>query len=272
MKLPKIGLGTWMLKKSAAKFSTVEGIKLGFRHVDTAQSYGNEQFVGEGLKEIFDNGIVKRDEISVATKLHPLKLRPRAVLKSTDVSLEKLKLDVIDILYVHYPAFPLGYSHKKTLGAISKLIDEGKVRQIGVSNFTPNMIDEAMEVCDKPIFVNQIEHHPYLQQKNLLKHHSKKEIQVVSYSPLARGHALKDALIQDIAKKNGISVAQVCLAWVISKGAFPIPKATSLNHLQDNFAAINIQLPIEDLQKIDEISIIRRFVHPPVVAPKEWKK
>ena len=141
LKLPKIGLGTWMLKKSAAKFSTVEGIKLGYRHVDTAQAYGNEQFVGEGLKEIFDNGIVKRSEISVATKLHPLKLRPRAVLKSTDVSLEKLKLDVIDILYVHYPAFPLGYSHKKTLGAISKLIDEGKVRQIGVSNFTPNMID-----------------------------------------------------------------------------------------------------------------------------------
>ncbi|MCG3227689.1 MAG: aldo/keto reductase [Candidatus Heimdallarchaeota archaeon] len=270
--LPKIGLGTWMLKKSAAKFSTIEGIKLGYRHIDTAQGYGNEAYVGEGLQEIFDGGIVKRDEISIATKLHPLRLRPKAVLKSTEVSLKKLKLDVIDILYVHYPAFPLGYSHKKTLGAISKLIDEGRVRQIGVSNFTPNMIDEALKVCDKSIFVNQIEHHPYLQQKQLLEHHSKKGIQVVSYSPLARGHALKDTTIQEIAKRNKISAAQVCLAWVISKGAFPIPKATSLNHLKDNFGAIDIQLPIEDLEKIDEISIIRRFIHPPVVAPKEWKK
>ena len=99
LKKPPIGLGTWMLKKNKAKFSTVEGIKLGFKHIDTAQAYGNEQFVGEGLQEIINSGIAKRDELSIATKLHPLNLRPKRVLKSILVSLKKLKLDFVDLLY-----------------------------------------------------------------------------------------------------------------------------------------------------------------------------
>jgi 2,5-diketo-D-gluconate reductase B len=272
LKKLKIGLGTWMLKRNAAKFSTLEGIKIGYRHVDTAQAYGNEEYVGEGLQESFESGLAKRDEISIATKLHPLRLRPKAVLKSTEVSLKKLKLDYVDILYVHYPAFVLGYSHKKTLGAISQLVDEGKVKKIGVSNFTIKMINEALEECDKPIFANQVEHHPYLKQERLIEHHQKKNVLVVSYSPLGRGHALKDPIITEIAEKNRISQAQVNLAWVISKGAFPIPKATSLDHLKNNYEAINKIIPIDDLKKIDKISKRRRYVNPPVVAPKEWKE
>ncbi len=272
LELPKIGLGTWKLKPSAAKYSTVEAVKLGYRFIDTAQAYGNEHGVGEGLQEIFSSGILKREEIIVATKLHPLKLRPRSAFKSATKSLKKLKLDYIDILYVHYPAFALGYSHNKTLNAISQLIDEGKVLHVGVSNFTTKMIDDALKVSDKPIYANQIEHHPYLKQRQLLEHHKKKGVHVISYSPLARGFALKDNVIVDIAKKNEMSVAQVCLAWVISKGAIPIPKATSLDHLQDNFAAKDKQLSSEDLDKIDNIQISKRMVHPIVVAPKEWKK
>jgi len=270
--LPNIGLGTWMLKKTAAKFSTIEGIKLGYRHIDTAQSYGNERFVGEGLQEILDTGIAKRKDLIVATKLHPLSLRPRSVIRSTSKSLEKLKLDYVDILYVHYPAFALGYSHKKTLGAISKLVDEGKVKHIGVSNFTPRMVEEAQEACDKSIYGNQVEHHPYLHQKQLLEHHKQKGVQVISYSPLGRGYALRDKVIIEIATKNKISVANVCLAWVISKGAYPIPKATSLDHIRDNIAAKDLKIPEEDLEKIDKISKRKRYVHPPVVTPKEWKK
>ena len=270
--LPKIGLGTWMLKRNAAKFSTIEGIKLGYRHLDTAQAYGNETYVGVGLKELFDNGTVKRDDLIIATKWHPLKLRPISVINSTTKSLKKLKLDYIDILYVHYPAFALGYSHKKTLGAISRLVDEGKVIHIGVSNFTTKMIEEALEACDKPIYANQVEHHPYLHQEQLLAHHHQKGVKVVSYSPLGRGDAIKNEVIENIAQRNEISTAQVCLAWVISKGAYPIPKATSLDHIQDNFRAKDIQIPLEDLERIDNISTRKRYVHPPVVAPKEWRK
>ncbi len=193
-------------------------------------------------------------------------------MKSTKKSLDKLGLDYVDILYVHYPAFILGYSHQETLGAISKLIDEGKVKKIGVSNFTAKMINDALEVCDKSIFANQVEHHPYLKQEKLIEHHKKKNILVVSYSPLGRGHVLKDPIILEIAKKNEISPAQVCIAWVISKGTFPIPKATSLNHLKDNYLAHEKIIPSEDLEKIDKIVKKRRYVNPPVVAPKEWKE
>jgi len=272
LKLPTIGLGTWKLKTAEAKYSTIEALKLGYRFIDTAQAYNNEKGVGEGLQEILNSGILKRKEVIVATKLHPLRLRSRSVFKSTTKSLKKLKLDYVDILYVHYPAFVLGYSHKKTLNAISQLIDEGKVLHLGVSNFTTNMVDEALEVCDKSIYVNQVEHHPYLKQKQLLEHHKKKGVHVVSYSPLARGYALNDSMIEKIAKKNNMSTAQVCLAWVISKGAIPIPKATSLEHLQDNFGVKDKLIPSEDLEKIDKIPTYKRMVHPLVVSPKEWKK
>ena len=270
--LPKIGLGTWMLKRNTAKFSTIEGIKLGYRHLDTAQAYGNETYVGEGLKEMFDNGTVNRDDLIIATKLHPLKLLPRSVINSTTKSLNTVKLDYIDILYVHYPAFALGYSHKKTLGAISRLVDEGKVIHIAVSNFTIKMVEEALEVCDKPIYANQVEHHPYLHQEQLLEHHKQKGVNVVSYSPLGRGEVIKDETIVKIAKKNDISTAQVCLAWIISKGAYPIPKATSLGHIRDNFAAKDVELSQEDLLNIDKIPKRKRYVHPPFVSPKEWRK
>ncbi len=272
MKLPKIGLGTWKLKIKEAKFSTIEAMKIGYRFIDTAQSYGNESGLGEGLQEIFESGIVKRKDTIIATKIHPIKVRPKLTLKSALKSLKKLKLDYIDILYVHYPAFVLGYSHKKTLRAFSQLVDEGKIKNIGVSNFTPQMIEEAQEACDKPIFANQIENHPYLQQKTMQQFLREKKINLISFSPLGRGKVLNNAIIKEIAERNKISVAQVCLVWLMNKGAIPIPKATSLNHLKENFAACNLQLSEEDNQKIDEISIKRRFVHPPVVSPKEWKK
>ena len=272
LKSPPIGLGTWKLRKIEAKFSTSEALKIGYRHIDTAQAYGNEKYVGEGIEEIIDTGIVKRDELIIATKLHPLNLRPNRVLKSTNSSLKKLKLDYVNILYVHYPAFNLGYSHQKTLGAISKLVDEGQVKNIGISNFTLQMIDDALKTCEKPIYANQIEHHPFLQQEELIKYNQMKGIEVISYSPLGRKYVLENPTIQKIAKENEISAAQVCLAWVISKGAFPIPKATSLNHLQDNFQVKDVILKEEELKNIDNISIVKRFVHPMFVSPKEWKK
>ncbi|MCE7742921.1 MAG: aldo/keto reductase [Candidatus Heimdallarchaeota archaeon] len=272
MELPKIGLGTWMLKPKEATYSVIEAIKMGYRFIDTAQAYMNEQGVGEGLREVLDTGIVKREEIFIATKVHPIRVRPKNAYKSTLKSAIKLKLDYIDLIQIHWPAFALGYSHEKTLGELSKLVDEGIVKHIGISNFTSKQTKEAAEACDKPLFSNQVEHHPYLQQKELLEMMKKSGLHFISYSPLGRGKALGDAIISEIAKKNEISTAQVCLAWIMSKGAYPIPKATSLDHIKDNFAAKDVVLPEEDLKKIDGITTVERYVHPPVVAPKEWKK
>jgi len=272
MELPKIGLGTWMLKPNEATYSVIEAIKMGYRYIDTAQAYFNEKGVGEGLKEVIDTGVVKREEIFVATKVFPMNYRPRAAYKSTLRSIKRLKLEYLDLMQIHWPAFALGYSHKGTLGALSKLVDEGTIKHFGISNFTPQQTNDAVEVCEKPIFSNQIEHHPYLHQNELLKVLKELGIHFISYSPLGRGNALNDPVIKEIAKKNKISSAQVCLSWIISKGAHPIPKATSLEHLKDNFNSLKVQLSEEDLKKIDNIQRVERYVHPPVVAPKEWKK
>ncbi len=272
VELPKIGLGTWVLKPYEARYSTIQALKMGYRFIDTAQAYRNEEGVGDGLKEVFETGITKRDEVIVATKVFPLSVRAKRAVKSTYKSLTKLQLDYIDIMYIHYPAFALGYSHEKSLGALGVLVDEGIIKHIGVSNFTPKMITDAHEVIDKKIYANQIEHHPYLQQPEVLEYHKKNKIHQVSYSPLGRAHVLKDPVIKEVAEKNKISPAQVCLAWVISKGAYPIPKATSLEHLVDNFKALNIQLPDEDIKKIDALERNIRYIHPPVVSPKEWKR
>ncbi len=152
--LPNIGLGTWMLKPKEASFSTLEGIKIGYRFIDTAQAYRNEKGVGEGIAEAINSGIVKRKNLFVATKVFPLSLRPKAARRAIYKSQKHLKLDYIDLMYVHYPAFVLGYSHKKTLGVFSELVDEGVINHIGVSNFTIKMMEDAIKSCDKPIFAN----------------------------------------------------------------------------------------------------------------------
>ncbi|MBY9000663.1 MAG: aldo/keto reductase, partial [Candidatus Heimdallarchaeota archaeon] len=242
LNLPKIGLGTWMLKPKAAKYSTIEGIKIGYTFVDTAQAYGNEKGVGEGLQEALETGLIKRENLVVATKVHPIKLRPKIAKKSALKSLKDLKLDFIDLLYVHYPAFMLGYSHKKTLRVFSELVDEGVINHIGVSNFTIKMMEDAISTCDKPISANQIEHHPYLQQLELQEYLNRNNIAVISYSPLGRGDVLNNPVIKQIAESNKISPAQVCLSWLISRNATPIPKASSLEHLKDNYSAIAVQL------------------------------
>ncbi|MCK5304231.1 MAG: aldo/keto reductase, partial [Candidatus Heimdallarchaeota archaeon] len=266
------GLGTWMLKPQDARFSTIQAIKLGYRFVDTAQAYRNEKAVGEGIAEAINSGMVKREELIVATKVFPVSSRPKAARRAIYKSQKSLNLEYIDLMYVHYPAFVLGYSHKKTLGVFSELVDEGVINNIGVSNFTIKMMNDAIESCDKPIFANQIEHHPYLQQKELMEFLKQKGIALISYSPLGRGKVLDNPLIKNIAEKNKISTAQVCLSWLMSKGAYPIPKATSLEHLKDNFAASKLILPPEDIQQIDKISISQRYIHPPFVSPKEWSK
>jgi len=270
--LPKIGLGTWMLKPKAAKYSTIEGIKMGYRFIDTAQAYRNEKAVGEGIDEAINSGIVKREELIVATKVFPASIRPKAARRAIYKSQKKLKLDYIDLMYVHYPAFVLGYSHRRTLGVFSELVDEGIVNHIGVSNFTIKMMEDAIESCDKPIFANQIEHHPYLQQKELMEFLKQKNIALISYSPLGRGYVLDNLLIKNIAEKNKISTAQVCLSWLMSKGAYPIPKASSIEHLKENFAASELTLSQEDILQIDKMTINHRYVHPPFVSPKEWSK
>jgi 2,5-diketo-D-gluconate reductase B len=266
--LPKMGLGTWMLSPEQAKVSVKKAIEIGYRLIDTAQAYKNEQGVGEGLKEVFDSTSLKRKDLIIATKVDVFSLKPKKVIPKTEISLKKLQLDFVDLLYVHWPAFLFGYRHDTTLKEFSKLVDEGKVKHICVSNFTPKLIDEAIAACDKPIFANQVEHHPLLQQRELRKYLKEKGIYLVAYSPLARGKALSIPELEEIAKKHNVGVAQVSLAWLMEHGAVPIPKATSEAHIRSNFESLKLKLDADDLNKINNISIEKRILNPPVIKPK----
>lgn len=261
--MPRIGFGTWQLDKGRCAAAVRAAIEAGYRHVDTAQVYGNEREVGEGIA----SSAVPRDELVIATKVWITSLGPDKVIASTNESLRKLGLDRVDILYVHWPA-RFAYKGAKTLRAFSKLVDEGKVTHVGVSNFTPRLVDEAIAACDKPIFANQVEHHPLLQQRALRTYLASKGIHLVAYSPLGRGKALDLEPVRSIATKHGATPAQVVLAWEMAHGAVPIPKATSKQRIEENLGALDVHLDVEDIARIDGINTETRLVNPPGLRPR----
>jgi 2,5-diketo-D-gluconate reductase B len=265
LKLPKIGFGTWQIKPKDCVESVLKAIEVGYRLIDTAQMYRNEHAIGEAISQ----GTINRNELIIATKLAIWRLRPGSVLSSTKRSLERLKLDYIDILYIHWPA-PFFYRPKRTLKAMSQLVDEGKVKSIAVSNFTPKLLDEAIAACDKPIIANQVEHHPWLQQTEMREYLKQHDMYLVAYSPLGRGKILNQSPeLKQIAEKHKCSEAQVSLAWIMQHGAVPIPKSKNADHIRDNFESINLNLDAEDIELIDSIQtkMQKRFVNPPVVHP-----
>lgn len=259
IKLPKIGLGTWgntNASKCATSVSTA--INMGYRLIDTAQAYRNEKHVGKGIAQ----ADIPREHITVATKVWVSNLSHDKVIKSTEGSLEKLDLDLIDILYVHWPAD--SYNAEKTLHAFSELADQGEIKYIAVSNFTIPLLEEALDICDDPIIANQVEMHPLLKQKEMVKFLQDHSMYLIAYSPLARGHIFKVPEITEIAQKHEVSEAQVSLAWVMThENVVPIPKATSKQHIEDNFAALELTLDQEDMERIESITVEKRMVNPP---------
>lgn len=261
LKLPKIGLGTWQLKPKDCVNSVLKAIEVGYRFIDTAQMYRNEQAVGEAISQ----GTINRKELIIATKLAVWNLW--AIKSSTTTSLKKLKTDYVDILYIHWP-IPLFYNPKKTFKAMSQLVDEGKVKYIAVSNFTPKLLDVALAASPKPIIANQVEHHPWLQQREMREYLRQHDMYLVAYSPLARGNIMqKTSELKQIADKHKCSEAQVSLAWIMQHGAVPIPKSTSEAHIRDNFESINLTLDTEDIALIDSIKIEKRIISPPIIHP-----
>jgi 2,5-diketo-D-gluconate reductase B len=262
-----MGFGTWKLAPADCTSAVLKAIEIGYRLIDTAQMYKNEEAVGAAISKCG----LPREELIVATKVAVFNYKPEKVFKSTEASLKKLGLKYVDILYVHWPAKLFGYKASTTLKAFSQLVDDGKVRHIGVSNFTPPLLDEAIAVCKeygKTIVANQVEHHPLLQQKQMRDYLAKHDMYLVAYSPLVRGKAMEMERLEAIAKRHGVSVAQVALAWEMGHGAIPIPKATSEAHIKDNFAAQSLKLDAEDIKSIENNKAQMRMVNPPIVKPK----
>jgi len=255
--MPSLGLGTWQNSDPDACANAVEtALEMGYRHVDTAQAYDNEESVGAGLAA----ADVPREDVFLATKVWIDNLAGEDVVASTRESLDKLGVDYVDLLYVHWPAGE--YAPEETLGAFGQLYDDGLIERVGISNFEPEQVATAIDAADVPIFANQIECHPLLPQDDLRAACADDGVEVVAYSPLARGEVFDVPEIQAVAEKHGASAAQVSLAWLREKGVTAIPKATSEGHVRDNWESRTLELDDEDVSKIDDIDRRDRRVDP----------
>lgn len=255
--LPMLGLGTWENTDPQACASAVKtALELGYRHIDTAQIYGNEADVGEGIAA----ADVDRDDVFLATKVWKDNLAPSDVRESTVESLDRLDTEYVDLLYVHWPAG--AYEPEGTLQALQTLRDDGLIHRIGVSNFEPADLARAAEVLDEPPFANQIELHPMLQQRELRAACEEHGVEVVAYSPLARGGVFDNETLTDVAATHDVSAAQVSLAWLRQSGIPAIPKATSEAHIADNWDSQSLQLSAADIDRIDSIDTHDRRVDP----------
>jgi 2,5-diketo-D-gluconate reductase B len=254
--LPQIGYGTSGDETAATWTDSVaEALDAGYRHVDTAQMYDNEAAVGRGIRQ---SG-VDRAEVVLATKVHPTNLAAEDVRRTTRESLDRLGVDSVDMLYVHWPV--RAYDAETTLPAFDALHDDGLVEHVCLSNFTPELLDEARSILDAPIAAHQVECHPLLPQRELRSYAAEHGHRLVAYSPLGRGAILDHPVLETVATKHDTSTAQVCLAWTVAHDIVPIPKATG-PHITENLDATALQLDAEDLAALDSIEDRRRVIDP----------
>jgi 2,5-diketo-D-gluconate reductase B len=262
--MPMLGLGTWQNTDADQCAESVRtALDMGYRHVDTAQVYRNEDAVGEGIAA----ADVDREEVFLATKVWTSNLAPADVRRTTEESLDRLGVDYVDLLYVHWPAE--AYVPEETLPAIAELVDDGLVRHAGVSNFEPHHLERATDVWGIEPFANQVECHPFLQQEELRAFADGTDMSLVAYSPLARGEVFGHPVLEELAAKHDVSAAQVSLAWLREKGLTAIPKATSEAHIRDNWDSLALDLDDEDVARIDDIDRTDRQIHPDF-APDAW--
>ncbi|WP_313694056.1 aldo/keto reductase [Halorarum halobium] len=251
----RFGQGTYQLDGDQCTESVEIGLAAGYRHVDTAQSYENEAAVGDALAA----ADVDREDVFVATKLATGNLAYDDAVESARGSAEALGVDAIDLLYVHWPINT--YDAPETCRALDDLVDEGLVRNVGLSNFRPDQLREARDLLDAPVFAHQVECHPLLQQEELREIAREDDHWLVAYCPIARNQVADVPELVSIADTHDASPAQVSLAWLLSKDEIAaIPKATGGAHIRENLAATDLELDDEDVATIDALDERRRIV------------
>lgn len=258
--LPRLGLGTYSdANREQWRENVRTAIDAGYRHVDCAQVYGNEQFVGQGIRD----ADVDREDLFLATKTVHVDVppEPEMTADAIDGCLERLGVDYVDLMYVHWPAD--NYDPEVVLPAFDEAHEDGKVRNVGLSNFSPELLDEARELLDAPVAAHQVECHPLLPQAELREYAQEHDHWLVAYSPLAKGKVFDEPVVRDVADKHDVSPAQVSLSWLLSKdNVAAIPKASSREHVVDNLGARDLELDDEDLERIDGIERTHREVDP----------
>lgn len=255
-RIPAIGFGTWELRGDVARRSVEFALDAGYRHVDTAQMYENEVEVGAALQA---SGL-PRNEIFLTTKIWRNRLTHDEALRSVDESLERLGVDYVDLLLIHWPdpTIPM----EETLSALQQACEQGCTRNIGVSNFPPSMLAEAMEIAPE-IICNQVEYHPMLAQPALLDIVRTNTMFLTAYCPLGQGNMLRNWKLRRIARRHNRTVAQIILRWHLQQpGVVPIPRSSSPNHIQENLGIFDFNLSEGEMSTIHKLAKNRRFVDP----------
>lgn len=261
--IPEIGLGTYKLHDRECSNAVRMALDIGYRHIDTAQMYKNEHEIGEALNV----SNVPREDIFLTTKIWHTNLEYDDVLQTTEETLGNMDTPYVDLLLIHWPNGQ--YDLRKTIEAMLVLRDQGKALNIGVSNFPLSMLKKVNEEIRAPIFCNQVEFHPFLDQLDLLDYAIEKDILLTAYSPLAQGKVNESKDLQEIANIYGKTPAQIALRWLIEQqNVVAIPKASTKEHLQENIDIFDFQLSDEHFNRIDQLEKSERLVNPSF-AP-EW--
>ena len=243
-KIPAIGLGTWELRGRTCARLVEQALRLGYRHLDTAQAYDNEKEVGEAVRA---SG-VPRSDVFITTKIWTSHFAPHDLERSVKESLKKLRLTEVDLLLLHWPNPRVPLS--ETLDALAHVRKLGMTRHIGVSNFTVALMDEAVDKCPAPLVCNQVEYHPYLDQTKVREACARHEMALVAYSPIAKGRVRKDDVLARIGRAHGKSPAQVCLRWLVQQNVSAIPRTSKLERLSENFEIFDFELSEPEMTDI----------------------
>ena len=253
--IPCVGFGTWQTPNgNVAVESVEEALKVGYRHIDTAAIYGNEESVGIAIK----NSNIKREELFITTKVWNTDQGYESTLKAFETSIKKLGVDYVDLYLIHWPV-PKIFKENwekvsiETYKALEKLYKDGKAKSIGVSNFKPHHLQNIMDNCEVIPMVNQIEINPGLNQEETIKFCKENNILLEAYSPLSTGRIFEVKEMQAISEKYNKTIAQVSLRWSLEKGYLPLPKSVTLSRIKENTEIFDFNLEEEDIKFMDNL-------------------
>lgn len=259
MSIPALGLGTFRLKEQQVIDSVSNGLELGYRHIDTAQIYGNETDVGLAIAE---SG-VPRDELFVTTKVWTENLTAARLIPSLEESLAKLRLERLDLALIHWPSPADAIPVAEYMGALAEARARGLTRQIGISNFTLSHMQQAIDAVGKEaIATNQVEIHPFLQNRKVVEFARSQGIHLTAYMPLAYGKVMHDPVIRGIATAHDATPAQVALAWLLQQGFAVIPSSTRRENLASNLRAQELVLTETEMAAIATLDRGERLAAP----------
>ena len=253
-RIPLLGFGTWELRGRVCSRVVEQALRLGYRHVDTAEIYENEREVGEGLHA---SGI-RRNDVFVTTKIWPAHFAPRELKRAARDCLVRLRLSEVDLLLLHWPNLQIPLS--ETLGALGKVKRDGLARHIGVSNFTVALIEEALQATSEPLVCDQVECHPFLDQSKVIAACRKHGMAVIAYSPIAQGAVRDDEVLVRIGAAHKKTAAQVCLRFLVQQDIVVIPRTSKVERLSENAAIFDFTLSEQEMADISALARDERLV------------